>query len=127
MELVRKLSDHLITGFQADRKLQLLLGLAAIYSSKTLQDLILQIIRDSFGVVLKVLSQRNIDKVPKTTTKFISKDNNYDQQKYASFMDDRKATIADEGELYMLETHGYDKHRFLSKSFIKRNKLLKRK
>jgi hypothetical protein len=130
MELIRKLSDQMTIGFQVDRKLQLLLGLAVLYSSKFLQDLILFSIRDSLRVVLKVLKTLlggNMSKVSKTT-KYLSKnDNHHDQQRIASVMDDRKATIADEGELYMLETHGYDKHRFLSKSFIKRNKLLKRK
>lgn len=43
------------------------------------------------------------------------------------FLDDSKSRIATEDELNMLETHGYDKYRYVSKSFIKRNKLLKKR
>ena len=50
-----------------------------------------------------------------------------DVQQYKSYLDDRKANIANEDDIYMLITHGYDKHRFVSASFIKRNNLRKGK
>ena len=50
-----------------------------------------------------------------------------EQKQYKSFLDDRKANIANEDQMYMLITHGYNKHRFVSTSFIYRNKLDKKK
>ena len=42
---------------------------------------------------------------------------------YKSPVEDRKAYKGSENDVYMLKTHGYKKHRFLSKSFIRRNNL----
>ena len=48
-------------------------------------------------------------------------------KQYKSYLDDRKANVANESDLYMLLTHGYKKYRFVSTSFLKRNKLGKYK
>lgn len=42
---------------------------------------------------------------------------------HKSQKEDRKASRGSENDLYMLKTHGYNKYRFLSPSFIKRNNL----
>lgn len=42
---------------------------------------------------------------------------------HKSQKEDRKASKGSDNDLYMLKTHGYNKHRFLSASFIKRNNL----
>ena len=42
---------------------------------------------------------------------------------YKSYLDDRKANIANENDIYMLLTHGYKKHRFTSPAFLSRNKI----
>jgi len=44
-------------------------------------------------------------------------------EEYVAFTDDRKAKKGDENDVYMLQTHGFNKHRFNSRSFLKRNKL----
>ena len=44
-----------------------------------------------------------------------------------AFLDDSKSRIATEDELEFLEKYGYDKYRYVSKSFMKRNKLLKKR
>ena len=44
-------------------------------------------------------------------------------KKFSHFSDDRKASKGTENDVYMLKTHGYNKFRFVSKDFLKRNKL----
>jgi len=44
---------------------------------------------------------------------------------HKSQKEDRKASKGSENDLYMLKTHGYNKYRFLSPSFVKRNNLEK--
>ena len=46
-------------------------------------------------------------------------------EQYKSFLDDKKAKIANEGDIYLLLAHGYHKHRFVSNQFLDRNKLRK--
>ena len=43
---------------------------------------------------------------------------------YVTFVDDRKAARGDENDVYMLQTHGFNKYRHTSASFLKRNKLV---
>jgi hypothetical protein len=42
-------------------------------------------------------------------------------EQYKTFVDDRKSSKGDENDMYMLKTHGFNKYRHLSKSFMKRN------
>ena len=42
---------------------------------------------------------------------------------YARFIDDKKPTIGTKSDIKRLEDFGYDKYRFLSASFMKRNKI----
>lgn len=42
---------------------------------------------------------------------------------YATFVDDRKANRGDDNDVYMLQTHGFDKFRHNSAAFLERNKL----
>ena len=43
---------------------------------------------------------------------------------YSRFMDDKKPTIGTKSDLEKLKAFGYNKYRYLSKSFLKRNNLL---
>jgi len=45
-------------------------------------------------------------------------------EQYKTFVDDRKSSKGDENDMYMLKTHGFNKYRHLSKSFMKRNNLI---
>ncbi len=42
---------------------------------------------------------------------------------YSRFMDDKKPTIGTKSDLDMLKAFGYNKYRYLSKSFLKRNNM----
>jgi len=44
-------------------------------------------------------------------------------EEYSTFADDRKAKTGDENDIYMLQTHGFQKFRHNSRAFLKRNKL----
>lgn len=44
-------------------------------------------------------------------------------EEYATFVDDRKASRGDDNDVYMLQTHGFDKFRHTSEAFLLRNKL----
>ena len=46
-------------------------------------------------------------------------------KQYTHFTDDRRSRKGDENDIYMLKSHGYDKFRFVSKSFLKRNGIRK--
>ena len=46
---------------------------------------------------------------------------------YARFIDDKKPTIGTKSDIKRLEDFGYDKYRFLSASFMKRNKIDRKK
>jgi hypothetical protein len=46
---------------------------------------------------------------------------------YERFIDDKKPTIGTKSDIKRLEDFGYDKYRFLSASFMKRNKLDRKK
>jgi hypothetical protein len=46
---------------------------------------------------------------------------------YARFIDDKKPTIGTKSDIKKLEDFGYDKYRFLSKSFMKRNNIVREK
>ena len=46
-------------------------------------------------------------------------------EKYSTFHDDRKAKKGGDNDIYMLRTHGFNKYRYLSKPFMKRNNLVK--
>ena len=46
---------------------------------------------------------------------------------YSRFMDDKRPTIGTKSDLDKLKAFGYDKYRYLSKSFLKRNHLLSKK
>ena len=46
---------------------------------------------------------------------------------YSRFMDDKRPTIGTKSDLDKLKAFGYDKYRYLSKSFLKRNHLLQKK
>jgi hypothetical protein len=44
-------------------------------------------------------------------------------EKYKSAKEDKKSSKGSENDIYMLKTHGYNKYRFVSEAFIRRNKL----
>ena len=44
-------------------------------------------------------------------------------EEYSTFADDRKAKAGDENDIYMLQTHGFQKFRHNSRAFLKRNNL----
>lgn len=44
-------------------------------------------------------------------------------ESHSSSADDRKSSRGSEDDVYMLKTHGYRKYRFVSRSFLHRNKL----
>ena len=46
---------------------------------------------------------------------------------YARFIDDKKPTVGTKSDIKKLEDFGFDKYRFLSKSFMKRNKIVREK
>lgn len=46
-----------------------------------------------------------------------------EKERYKSSQDDKKSSKGSENDIYMLKTHGYNKYRFVSPSFIQRNKL----
>jgi hypothetical protein len=46
-------------------------------------------------------------------------------EKYSQFIDDKAAAVGTENDIYMIKTHGYDKYRFVSDSFLKRNSLVR--
>lgn len=46
---------------------------------------------------------------------------------YARFIDDKKPTVGTRNDIKKLEDFGFNKYRFLSKSFMKRNNIVKEK
>ena len=46
---------------------------------------------------------------------------------YARFIDDKKPTVGTRNDIKKLEDFGFDKYRYLSKSFMKRNNIVKEK
>jgi len=44
-------------------------------------------------------------------------------EQYKTFTDDRKASLGNENDVYMLKAHGFNKYRHVSKSFRKRNNM----
>lgn len=46
------------------------------------------------------------------------------EEKYVTFMDDRKARSGSVSEVQLLIKHGFDKHRFVSHDFLERNGLI---
>jgi len=75
------------------------------------------------SILLIILRLQKTPEEVKSLEKIQQQQKLKESPKYTHFTDDRKAKKGDEGDVYMLKTHGYDKLRFLSKSFIKRNKL----
>ena len=46
---------------------------------------------------------------------------------YARFIDDKKPTVGTKSDVKKLEDFGFDKYRYLSKSFMKRNNIVREK
>ena len=46
---------------------------------------------------------------------------------YARFIDDKKPTVGTKSDIKKLEDFGFDKYRYLSKSFMKRNNIVREK
>lgn len=130
--------DFLISRLESGQSLQSAVGVSIIYAQEFLKVFLGPIIISLLQIVIKTVS-------PSSTFNWSDGDNAEDSsdnsrgvsrgdslldieekmvtEQYKSFVDDRKATKGNEKDIYMLKTHGYDKYRFVSKAFIKRNKL----
>lgn len=119
MQAVDQIVDCLCQHINKESKMQLVLGFIILCTSDFISHWISPTLFRLLGA-----SKNNINK-----HKVLPKPSNFRNKarQFEALLDDRKSTLADENDIYMLETHGYDKYRFLSKSFIMRNKLMKKK
>ncbi len=129
IQIALQVVEYAVQRIRTEQLLQILSCVIVIHSSDLISSDLSAVIPSVMSRLLGLFTNKSKSYAPKpigSTMQDFSEVRRKTRQ-YESLMDDRKASIADENEVYMLETHGYDKLRFLSKSFIKRNKLLKKK
>jgi len=122
-------SSFVSTRFTSPSNTQVILGLSILYLGEFLR-LYLGPVLSSGLTVLTRLVVPSIPAFGNETPKVVTAEQRIAEEAaaikrevYKSQKEDRKASRGSDNDIYMLKTHGYNKHRFLSTSFIKRNKL----
>lgn len=106
---------------------QVIIGLSILYFQQFLQTYLGPVLYGGLSLLTKILlpfvstpgpsTAEVVDKeIARAATEFV-------QEKYKTAREDRIASKGSENDVYMLKTHGYNRYRFVSKAFIKRNKL----
>jgi hypothetical protein len=133
------LTNFVGTRLYSGNSAQIYIGLAILYSAELLNSLCGPFVSRLVSVLFKLVrpsrGEAGIDLHPYDYKAYRGSSEGIEDQEfqvpeiqqYKSYLDDRKANIGNEDHIYMLVTHGYNKHRFVSASFIKRNNLAKEK
>ena len=122
-------SDFILSRLESDKPSSVLIGLLSLYTVQFLQVYLSPILTKTFSIIFRIILPRKVHSLGhrEEHDKVIGVDEGSTvspaTQVYQSFQDDRKSKKGTENDIYMLRTHGYKKLRFVSKSFIKRNKL----
>lgn len=133
----------LVDRLQSSSSLQVAVGLSCIYLGEFLQQhlgpLLSRVLKIAVGSFLPNFLQPSHESLAdikssdvssaieavKEEIEMVEKEVEavFQATKLQSHEDDRKASRGTENDLYMLKTHGYIKHRFVSDTFLKRNNL----
>lgn len=122
-------SSFIATRLASPSNAQVILGLSILYLGEFLRVYLGPVLSGGLSILTRVITpavpflapqpdateQLQDERVPDVVE--IIRDAHKSQK------EDRKASKGSENDLYMLKTHGYNKYRFLSPSFIKRNNL----
>jgi hypothetical protein len=109
---------------------QVIVGLSILYINEFVKEYFGPVLHSGLSMLInttlskvmgvketQIMTAEDLEKVKEAEKAVLIK------EKYKSPADDKKASKGSENDIYMLTTHGYQKHRFLSKAFVKRNKL----
>ena len=108
---------------------QVLLGLSILYLGEFLRLYLGPVLSSGFSVLTRLVLPSisgfgtEAPKVVTAEQRIAEEAAAKKREVYKSQKEDRKASRGSDNDIYMLKTHGYNKHRFLSTSFIRRNKL----
>lgn len=107
---------------------QVVIGLSVLYFQQFLQTYLGPVLYGGLNLLTKVLLPFASSIPTQLPNDIINQDlarsaDEVVRDKYKSSVEDRKSSKGSENDVYMLKTHGYNRYRFVSKSFISRNKL----
>ena len=114
-------STELMNSYSPAQKFNILLGIVAMYLVEFSSVMVGPFFSKIASVATKLaFGLRTTDLLPwyQPSTELL-----IDEVEDISLLDDRAASVGDESDLYMLRTYGFEKHRFLSAAFIRRNRL----
>ena len=131
MSKTMQYSDFVTTRLSSQSNTQVILGLSVIYFSEFLKVHLGPVLYSGLNVIIKLLlpTWGNVkdptkDVTNKTLDEVVEERSIDLKEKYKTSAEDKKSSKGNENDVYMLKTHGYNKYRFVSKAFIKRNKLV---
>ena len=122
-------STFIATRLASPSNGQVILGLSILYLGEFLRVYLGPVLSGGLSVLARVVTPAvpflaplsAVNESPQSES--VSDTAEIIRDAHKSQKEDRKASKGSENDLYMLKTHGYNKYRFLSPSFIKRNKL----
>lgn len=122
--MITEYSDLVVTQLVSANKYQVFFGLSVVYICEFLKVYLGPVLFRVINIVLSlIVPRRSLQR----TESMVPEETLLAKEKYKSPTDDRKSSKGTENDLYMLKTHGYDKYRFVSNSFLKRNNLVRKK
>ena len=121
--------DFVVSRLGSTSSTQVILGLGVIYFCEFLKIHLGSVLYGGLRTILKALLP-NIGRSEgfRTAEELIdlsiaAEALKEEKEKYKTVLEDTKSSKGSENDIYMLKTHGYNKYRFVSRGFIKRNKL----
>lgn len=121
-------SDFVATRLASPSHTQVILGLGIVYFHEFFKIHLGPVLYGGLQFILKALLPTRAttgvrDREDPIDIAMAQEAIKVEKEKYKSAKEDKKSSKGSENDIYMLKTHGYNKYRFVSESFIRRNKL----
>jgi hypothetical protein len=112
-------SEMIATRLLSESNTQVYIGLALLYFKQFIGLYLGPVLNGGISIVINIIFPKSLvvqGPIATEETQMV-------REKIKSSADDKKSSKGSENDVYMLKTHGYSKHRFVSKAFVQRNGL----
>ncbi|KAJ1393226.1 hypothetical protein B484DRAFT_425462 [Ochromonadaceae sp. CCMP2298] len=117
-------SEMIASRLLSESNTQVYIGLTLLYIRQFVALYMGPVINGGISIVMNLIFPRSRDMGGEGQEGQEEKEVRVEErEKIKSSGEDKKSSKGSENDVYMLKTHGYQKHRFVSKGFVKRNGL----